>query len=95
MDESLLWLLGVVAAGAFGAWCCRRRLTALLREPSPAVLRVCRMTGRVAGAVCGVACMVLVWAGATQPEVSWLYACLGVVVLALNLLLFIRPGRSR
>jgi len=95
MHDSLLWVLGFIAAGAFGAWCYRQRLAALLREPTPPVLRACRITGRVAGAVCGVGCMVLVWAGTTQPGVSWLYAFLGVVVLALNLLLFIRPGRSR
>ena len=92
MHDSLMWVLGVVAVCAFGAWLYRLRLAALLREPTPGVLRVCRITGKIAGVVCGVGCIVLVWAGMTQPGVSWLYVCLGVIVLAFNALLFIRPG---
>ena len=94
MHESLVWVLGFIAVCACGTWCYRQRLAALLREPTPGVLRVCRVTGKIAGVVCGVGCIVLVWAGMTQQGVSWLYACLGVIVLAFNALLFIRP-RSR
>ena len=96
MHDSLLWVFGFVAVVGFAAWCYRRRLAALTREPTPAFLRASRITGKIAAIVCGAGAVVLVWAGATQPGISWLYAFLGVVVLVFNLLLFIRrPGRGR
>lgn len=97
MNDSLFWVLSAAALVGFATWCYRRRLAALTREPTPAFLRACRIAGRVAGIVCGVAAVVLIWAGATNPEVSELYAYLGGFVLVLNLMLFvpIRPGRTR
>lgn len=97
MHDSLFWVLGAAALAGFATWCFRHRLAALTREPTPGFVRACRMAGRIAGIVCGVAALVLVWAGATQPEVSELYAYFGGFVLVLNLLLFvrIRPGRAR
>lgn len=97
MNDSLFWVLGVAGLAGLATWCYRRRLAALTREPTPGFIRACRIAGRIAGIVCGVAALVLIWAGATQPGVSALYAYLGGFVLVLNLLLFVRvrPGRGR
>lgn len=97
MNESLFWVLAVAGVVGLAAWSYRRRLAALSRDPTPGFLRACRITGSLAAIVCGASALVLVWAGATQPEVSVLYAYLGAFVLVLNLLMFVRvrPGRSR
>ena len=97
MNDSLFWVLAVAGMAGFATWCYRRRLAALSREPTPGFIRACRIAGRFAAIVCGVSALVLVWAGATQPEVSVLYAYFGACVLLLNLLMFVRvrPGRGR
>ena len=51
MHDSLLWVLGFVAVAGFAAWCYRRRLAALTREPTPAFLRASRITGKIAAIV--------------------------------------------
>lgn len=93
MHESLLWVLVLGASAALPAWCLRRKLAALARDPTPGFLRTCRAIGAFASVVCGGLSVVLIWAGATEPQVSPLYAVLGMIVLALNALLFIRPAR--
>lgn len=93
MDSVVSWLIAVIILGAIAIWRGRARLAALLREPTPGFLRVCRITGHLACSLCGIACVLLIWAGTTQPQISWLYALLGVVVFILNLLLFVHPQR--
>jgi len=90
MHESLIWVLAVAAVAGAALFFCRRRLAALTRNPTPAFLKVTRGIGSVAGIVCGAAAIFLIWAGATQASVSWLYALFGGAVLLLNLMLYVR-----
>jgi hypothetical protein len=97
MHESMMFVLAIVAGIAVFAWRRRHDLAALTREPTPAFLRIARRVGKGASAVCGATSIFLIWAAATQHDVSWLYGMLGVVILALNVLLLIKvkPGRRR
>ena len=45
MNESLFWVLAVAGVVGLAAWCYRRRLAALSRDPTPGFLRACRITG--------------------------------------------------
>lgn len=97
MHESLIWVLAVAGGAGAALFFFRRKLAALARNPTPGFLRVTRAIGSVAGIVCGSAAIVLMWAGATQAGVSWLYALFGGAVLLLNLMLYVRtrPGHRR
>jgi len=89
MNDGGLYLVAALAVAWLAVWPLRARLVRLVREPTPRFLAACRLAGSTARTVCGVASLVLVWAGLFTPGVSWLYAVLGVVVLALNGLLYL------
>ncbi len=89
MNDGGLYLVAALAVAWLVVWPFRARLAQLVREPTPRFLAACRLVGGIARTVCGVACLVLVWAGLFSPGVSWLYAVLGLAVLALNGLLFL------
>ena len=87
MNNGTLYLVAVVTLAWLAVWPFRVRLVALVRNPTPGFLKVCRLVGGVARAVCGIGCLILVWAGLFGAGVSWLYAVLGVVAFGLNILL--------
>ncbi|NMZ71401.1 hypothetical protein SAMN05216370_0044 [Pseudomonas peli] len=89
MNDGGLYLVAALAVAWLAVWPFRARIVRLVREPTPRFLAACRLAGCIARTVCGVASLVLVWAGLFTPGVSWLYAVLGVVVLALNGLLYL------
>lgn len=95
MNAVLVVLLLFAALVGPPLWIYRRQLAEQLQNPTPRFLRASRALGRGACLVCGVCCMILIWAGFAASEVPWLYGLLGVVVLGLNLLLLVpgkRPG---
>lgn len=89
MSDGGLYLVAALAVAWLVVWPFRARLAQLVREPTPRFLTACRLVGGIARTVCGVASLVLVWAGLFSPGVPWLYAVLGLAVLALNGLLFL------
>lgn len=95
MNGTITVLAVIFASLAIPVWCYRRELAAQLKNPTPGFLRITRPAGRAASIVCGVGCIILIWAGFTVPAVSWLYGLLGLVVLPLNLLLFYPGKRPR
>lgn len=89
MNDGGLYLVAALAVAWLVVWPFRARLAQLVREPTPRFLTACRLVGGIARTVCGVASLVLVWAGIFSPGVPWLYAVLGLAVLAFNGLLFL------
>lgn len=95
MNDAITVFAVIFAGLAITAWYYRRELAAQLKSPTQGFLRITRPAGRAASIVCGVGCIILIWAGFTVPDVSWLYGLLGLVVLPLNLLLFYPGKRPR